>query len=180
MDAPLDVESIRFKVDTMQYVEAGRDFREGTRLYDSAITGRVHLFINDDEFRVEKRIPDVFDVSDTVRAMHEMLNEVVQSGAATREPFCCNCGDRGCPYIRWQLDATDASVRLTVENLVGDPIGAHVYHLPLETLALAIADLAETLGDSMESAGWERTSAGTIDGFERRHAELQHWATTRN
>lgn len=40
------IESIRFEAKELEYIEAGRDFREGTRLYDSGVVGDIHSFIN--------------------------------------------------------------------------------------------------------------------------------------
>ncbi|SFL15694.1 hypothetical protein SAMN04487950_2776 [Halogranum rubrum] len=167
--------TIRFETEKLDYVEAGVDFREGTRLYGSAVIGRVHLYLNGDELCVERRIPDEFDVSDTVKSMFEMSSEFERTGSASANPFCCVCGDRGCAYLDWRLETVDSETRLIMEDLVGNPIGAHQYRLQPKTLYNAVAELAETVVATMKDAGIRRTTAGTIQEFVDWHQQLVQW-----
>lgn len=166
---------IRFETERLDCVEAGVDFREGTRLYESAIVGRIHLYLNGDELRVERRIPDDFDVSDTVKAMFEMSSEFERIGSASANPFCCVCGDRGCAYLDWRLERVDSETRLIMEDLVGNPIGAHQYRVQPKTLYKAVAELAETVVVTMEDADVRQTTAGTIQEFVDWHEQLIQW-----
>lgn len=173
------LEAIRFETEGLDYVEAGRDFREGTRLYASAVTGRIHLYLNEEELRVERRIPDDFDVSDTVKSMFEMCSEFESTGSVNDTPFCCICGDRKCAYIKWILETMDSETRLIMEDLLDNPIGAHQYHLQPETLYSAVAELAKTVVTTMDDAGIRRTTAGTIQEFADWHKQLVQWGDIR-
>lgn len=146
------IESMRFETEALDYIETGEDFRDGTRLYDSAIVGRIHLYLDDEELFVKRRLPAKFDVSDTVRAMHEMISEFRRTGSVSVTPFCCICGDRGCVSIRWQLEGTDPGVRLKMEDLSGEQIGANAYNIRLEILCNAITELTENVIRAMDEA----------------------------
>ena len=177
-DIPV-LSTIRFETEGLDYVEAGSDFREGTRLYESAVTGRIHLYLDGNELRVERRIPDDFDVLDTVKAMFELCIEFERTGSASVNPFCCICGDRGCAYIDWRLETGDSETRLIMEDLAGDPIGAHQYRLHSGTLYSAIAEVAESVVATMEEAGIKRTTAGTVQEVVDWREQLVRWEETR-
>lgn len=180
------VESLRFVTDDLAYVEAGRDFRAGVRLYDAAVTGRIQLLVDETELLVDDVAPAAFDVSETVGAMYRALAELESTDTVRTMPFCCLCGTRACAYIRWQLECLEgdeevpngnhdgsdgdraATVRLTIETLAGDPIGEHRYDVARPTLEAAVADLVAAVLETFEQADAVETDAGTI-------AEVREW-----
>ena len=170
-------ESIRFATDELAYVEAGRDFPARMRPYDAAVTGRIQPFVGDSRLFVGDVAPATFDVSETVDAMYSLLEEFESAETVRARPFCCACGASACAYIRWRLERLERGsgpesppergplVRLTIETLAGDPIGAHRYDLSLSGLRTAVADLADDVAATLEAAGTSATHAGTVDDF---------------
>lgn len=136
------------------------------------MVGRIHLYLNGKELRVENLIPDNFDVSDTVKLMFEMSRGFERTGSVSVTPFCCICGDRSCAYIRWHLETEDSETKLIMEDLLGNPIGAHQYRLQRETLFSAIAALARSLVIKMKEEDVRETTTGTIQEFTDWHEHL--------
>lgn len=172
------VKSIRLVPDELAYVEAGRDFRDGMRSYDSAVTGRLQFLIGGSRLFVGDIAPATFDVSDTVAALYRLLEDLESSDAVRTMPFCCVCGTRACAYIRWHVErpatpGADDRVQLTVETLAGDPIGAHRYDVALSRLRTAVADLAAAVAETIEAADTSGTHAGTVDEFREWERRLR-------
>lgn len=179
MNGSSTIESMRFETEELDYIETGEDFRDGTRLYDSAIVGRIHLYLDDEELLIKRRLPTKFDVSDTVRSMHEMVSEFRRTGSVSVTPFCCICGNRGCVSIRWQLEAADPGVRLKMEDFSGKQIGPNTYHFQLEALYNAIAELTENVIRAMDEANVERVTTGTNQKFINKQERLARYKSTR-
>ena len=99
-DDAVTVDSLEFVTDDLVYREAGVDFREGTRLYDSAVRRGIYLHLNGEELTFKNRLPAEFEISHTVWAMYHMMSDFRTSGSEQEYPFCCVCGDRGCAYIQ--------------------------------------------------------------------------------
>lgn len=169
------IESIRFEAKELEYIEAGRDFREGTRLYDSGVVGDIHSFINETELIFENRLPAAFEVSKTVRSMYQMMRNVTASGHDRTTPFCCSCGVRGCAVMEWKIEETDVGITVQMEGMMENPVGAHTYQTQVGIICEAISELSAKLIATLREAGVEKTTGGTISEFCGWKNELDRW-----
>lgn len=172
------IESIQFEAEELEYIEAGTDFRDGTRLYDSGVIGTIHLFINDTELLVENRLPATFEITDTVRSMYQMMRNAA-NGHERTTPFCCSCGVRGCVSMDWEIEETDSGITLRMEDNIGDPIGEHTYQTQVTIICEAISELSARLIATLRDVGAEETTGGTIAEFCRWKNELDRWKRMR-
>lgn len=160
------LESIRFEAEEATYVEAGTDFRSGTRLYDSGVVGTVHLFLNGTELVAGTRLPAAFELSATVTEIYQMLATATTEGYARSHPFCCVCGAPSCTGVRWALERTDAELVLEMDDSIGNDLQAQTYRTQPDALRGALSALTETLLATLECADADATTAGTIREFQ--------------
>jgi len=134
MEESVQIDSIEFKVEDMEFVKAGEDFGAHTAPYSSTIYADIHLFVNGEEVEHTNKLPARFDLADTARAQYEMIQELEEKGEYSDVPFCCTCSVRGCSYVEWELEKQKDRFRLVMEDLIDQEIGEHVYSVSLDTL----------------------------------------------
>jgi len=170
------IDSLQFEAEEVTYIEAGTDYRRGTRLYDAGVVGRLHLCLNGRELGYGNKLPATFEMSKTATAMQQMVDTTVTENRVRTTPFYCSCGDSGCTYIQWEIERVDSERLLTMETLDGDPIGDHRYRIRLATLSEAIAALLKTVTAALRASDADETVAGSLRELEHRKDRLLRWS----
>lgn len=179
MEEPIQIESIKFKIEDTELVKAGEDFGSHTSPYSSKIYADIHLFVSGKEVEHKNKLPARFDLADTARAQYEMIQELKENGEYSDVPFCCTCSDRGCSYVKWKLEKQEDGFGLIMEDLIGQEIGDHNYKVSLKVLKQAVNDLLDTVIDFMKSEnikelGWAERKDTPVAGREN-WASLQEF-----
>lgn len=181
MAAPARIDDLRYEIEDPEYVRSGEDFRPNTRLYDVAVLGTIHLYIDGAELTHGNKLPARFDVTDTARAQLELLQSLASGGTASGEPFCCSCGDRGCAYIHWEMESTEgAEIRWQMEDLGQTKIGEHGHLCSFEAVRGLVEQLhrwliefvkdreIENLKGSESATGTRENDSWSISGLQER------------
>ena len=142
------ISTISLDIEDIRHVVADQDFEDYTRPYKSTLFGTLHLLADGDEITHTNKLPDEFDLIDTLRAQQELIETVEATGTYEGVPFCCVCGNRGCSSVEWAVTEDELGyLSITMEDLVGQPIGQTPYRIPKTDLYAGFYDFLTDILD---------------------------------
>lgn len=185
MEDATTIASLSLEIDDVSHVIADQDFRNYTRPYKSTLFGTLHLLADGEEITHTNKLPAEFDLIDTVRAQHELIEILEATGTYRAVPFCCVCSDRRCSYVEWAVTENDTDyVSITIEDLIERPIGQSPYLIPKNELYAGFYDfwtkiLEFCCARNIQTFEWADRMEPPVSGRDTyaTAAEIQTWTT---
>jgi len=134
------------------------------------IFGKTHLFIDG-----EKVISKGFELTSTVCEFYLGIKNLFEKGRDGNTYFCCTCGDHGCAYIHWDLALKDGTIFINMENLLGEPIGKHLYSIDSYKFIEGILYLYGKVTEYMRKNNIKKVQRGELKDFERMQSEIKSY-----
>lgn len=128
------------------------------------------LLIDDEEV-----ISKTFELSSTIKEFFQGLVSLFETGHDNKTYFCCTCGDHGCAFIRWDLILQKGNIFINMENLLGEPIGKHLYRIEKFKFLSGILSLFDTVINFMDANNIDELDRGNLNDFKWMREEIKSY-----